>query len=200
MRERRSCIGAAAKHRPEEFRYRRLDDILHAAGTAHERRRVQIGGASGVINRAVSGTIVVTSVLVLYGGWANLKVLGAVILGPVVAMVIGQVFAASLAAYAALSRPPTTREVLRIVRCASRFLLVCLDAGRSRQHAHLASAQRASCNARKARSRHRCPGSLSETTMASEQTSGARGGRGTWHCDRPWTEPICGVRWSRASA
>jgi len=82
----------------------------------------------GVIDRAVYGTIVVTSVLVLYDGWANLKVLGAVavILGPVVAMVIGHVFAASLAAYATLSRPPTTREVLRIVRRESRFLLVCV--------------------------------------------------------------------------
>jgi hypothetical protein len=67
-------------------------------------------------------------VLVVYDGWANLKVWGAVavILGPVVAMVIGHVFAASLAAYAALNRPPTTREVLRIVRHRSRFLLVCV--------------------------------------------------------------------------
>ena len=42
----------------------------------------------GVIDRAVYGTIVVTSVLVVYDGWANLKVLGAVaiILGPIVAM------------------------------------------------------------------------------------------------------------------
>jgi hypothetical protein len=82
----------------------------------------------GVIDRAVYGTIVVTSVLVVYDGWAHLKVWGAVavILGPVVAMVIGHVFAGSLAAYAALSRPPTLREVLRIARRESRFLLVCL--------------------------------------------------------------------------
>jgi hypothetical protein len=54
----------------------------------------------GVIDRAVYGTIVLTSVLVLYDGWAHLKVWGAVavILGPVVAMVIGHVFSASLAA------------------------------------------------------------------------------------------------------
>jgi hypothetical protein len=53
----------------------------------------------GFIDRAVYGTIVVTSVLVLYDGWANVRVLGAVaiILGPVVAMVIAHTFAAALA-------------------------------------------------------------------------------------------------------
>lgn len=82
----------------------------------------------GVIDRAVYGTIVVTSVLVVYDGWANLKVLGAiaVILGPVVAMVIGHIFAASLAAYAELRRRSTNRELLRIARHESRFLLVCV--------------------------------------------------------------------------
>jgi hypothetical protein len=82
----------------------------------------------GVIDRAVYGTIVVTSVLVVYDGWAHLKVSGAVavILGPVVAMVIGHVFAASLAAYAELRRRSTQRELLRIVRYESRFLLVCV--------------------------------------------------------------------------
>jgi hypothetical protein len=82
----------------------------------------------GVIDRAVYGTIVVTSVLVVYDGWADLKVLGAiaVILGPVVAMVIGHIFAASLAAYAAHGRRSSQRELLRIVRRESRFLLVCV--------------------------------------------------------------------------
>jgi hypothetical protein len=85
-------------------------------------------GRPGAIDRAVYGTIVVTSVLVIYDGWANLRVLGAVavILGPVVAMVIGHVFAASLAAYAAHRRRATRRELLRIVRRESRFLFVCV--------------------------------------------------------------------------
>jgi hypothetical protein len=83
----------------------------------------------GVIDRAVYGPIVVTSVLVIYDGWAHLRVLGAVavILGPVVAMVIGHVFSASLAAHAALSRRPNRREVLRIARRESRFVLVCVQ-------------------------------------------------------------------------
>jgi hypothetical protein len=80
----------------------------------------------GVIDQAVYGTIAVTSVLVVYDGWAKLKVWVAVVLGPVVAMVIGHVFSSSLAAYAALKRPPTAREVLRIARRRSRFLLVCV--------------------------------------------------------------------------
>jgi hypothetical protein len=85
-------------------------------------------GRPGVIDRAVYGTIVVTSGLVIYDGWANLRVLGAVavILGPVVAMVIGHVFAASLASYAAHRRRSTNRELLAIVRRESRFLLVCV--------------------------------------------------------------------------
>jgi hypothetical protein len=85
-------------------------------------------GRRGVVDRAVYGTIVVTSTLVIYDGWANLRVLGAVavILGPVVAMVIGHVFAASLAAYDTLSRRSTKRELLRIVGHESRFLFVCV--------------------------------------------------------------------------
>jgi hypothetical protein len=82
----------------------------------------------GVIDRAVYGTIVVTSVLVVYDGWANLRLSDAVavILGPVIAMVIGHVFAASLAAYPALGRRPTGGELVRIMRRESRFLLVCM--------------------------------------------------------------------------
>jgi hypothetical protein len=49
-----------------------------------------------------------------------------VILGPVIAMVIGHVFAATLAAYPALGRRPTGGELVRIMRRESRFLLVCV--------------------------------------------------------------------------
>jgi hypothetical protein len=89
---------------------------------------VKSAGRPGVIDRAVYGTIIITSTLVIYDGWANLRVLGAVavILGPVVAMVIAHTFAASLAAYAELRRRSTKRELLRIVRHESRFLLVCV--------------------------------------------------------------------------
>ena len=81
-----------------------------------------------VIDRAVYGTIVVTSVLVVYDGWSNLRLADAVavILGPVVAMVIGHVFAASVAAFPELGRRPRRDELLGIVRHESWFLLVCV--------------------------------------------------------------------------
>lgn len=80
------------------------------------------------IDRAVYGTIVVTSVLVVYDGWPDLKLGDAivVILGPMVAIVIGHVFAASVAAYPELGRRPRRSELLHIVRRESRFLLVCV--------------------------------------------------------------------------
>jgi hypothetical protein len=85
-------------------------------------------GRPGVIGRFVYGAIVVTSVLVVYDGWANLKRLDAVviILGPVIAMVIGHTFAASLSDRAALGRRPTRRELAKTVRRESQFLLVAV--------------------------------------------------------------------------
>ncbi len=89
---------------------------------------LRTAGRPGVIDRAAYGTIVATSVLAIDDGWANLRVLGAiaVILGPVVAMVIGHIFGASLAAYAAHRRRSTKGELLKIVRRESPFLLVCV--------------------------------------------------------------------------
>ena len=81
-----------------------------------------------VIDPAVYGTIVITSTLVLYDGWANLRALGAVavILGPLVAMVVGHTFASSLAAYAEQRHRSTRRELVRILVRESRFLFVCV--------------------------------------------------------------------------
>ncbi|MGZ6576020.1 MAG: hypothetical protein ACXVH3_34805 [Solirubrobacteraceae bacterium] len=72
------------------------------------------------------GTIVVTSVLVVYDGWSNLKFTDtvAIMLGPVIAMVIGHVFATSLSSQAKLGRRPTRGELLRTVGRESWFLLV----------------------------------------------------------------------------
>jgi hypothetical protein len=69
----------------------------------------------------------VTSVLAVYDGWADLRLLdaAAIILGPVVAMVIGHIFAATLAAYPAVGRRPMGSELLTIMRHESHFLLVC---------------------------------------------------------------------------
>jgi hypothetical protein len=100
---------------------------VSAAIVAMSAASSRLWGHTRVFDRAVYGTIVVTSVLVVYDGWANLRLLKAVaiILGPVVAMVIGHVFAATLAAYPTLGRRPTRSELLTIVRHESHFLLVC---------------------------------------------------------------------------
>ena len=83
-------------------------------------------GRPDVISRAVYGTIVVTSVLVVYDGWTSLRLVDAmvIILGPVIAMVIGHIFAASLSAQASLSRRPTWGELLTTTGNESWFLLV----------------------------------------------------------------------------
>jgi hypothetical protein len=81
-----------------------------------------------VVDRVVTTTIMLMSVLVLYDGWGNLKLIGvvAVIVGPVLAMVLAHVFAASIARQVELKRTPTGRERTRIVRDESRFLLVAV--------------------------------------------------------------------------
>jgi hypothetical protein len=104
-----------------------ISTSFSAAIAAMSTAASRLWGHTRVIDRAVYGTIVVTSVLVVYDGWANVRLLDAItiILGPVVAMVIGHVFATALAAYPTLGRRPTGRELLRIVRHESHFLLVC---------------------------------------------------------------------------
>jgi hypothetical protein len=83
-------------------------------------------GRPGVIGRFVSGTIVVTSVLVVYDGSANLRVLDvvAIVLGLPIAIVIGHILAWSLSDEADLGRRPTNGELLSTVRRESRLLLV----------------------------------------------------------------------------
>jgi hypothetical protein len=69
------------------------------------------------INRAVVGTITVTSVLIVYDGWAGRKLLDvvAIIVGPVLAMFIAHVFAGALAAYAARGRHFSKSELPKVV-------------------------------------------------------------------------------------
>jgi hypothetical protein len=78
-----------------------------------------------VIDRAVYVTITLTSVLIVYDGWAKLEFLDVLvtIVGPVLAMSIGHAFAGSLAQQAELGRPLTRAERVRAVRLASWFML-----------------------------------------------------------------------------
>jgi hypothetical protein len=81
-----------------------------------------------VLNRVVYATITVTSVLIVYDGWSNLKIVEVigVIVGPILAMFIAHVFAANLSEEAALGRPLGREEWIAIVRAESRFLLLAV--------------------------------------------------------------------------
>lgn len=76
------------------------------------------------INRAVVGTITVTSVLIVYDGWASRKLLDvvAIIVGPVLAMFIAHVFAGVLAAYVARGRHFSKSGVPNAVRAELGWL------------------------------------------------------------------------------
>ena len=82
------------------------------------------------LDRAIYTTITVMSVLILYDGWQALKLAAAVgvILGPVLAIFVSHVFAASLARQAELHRRPGRNEAMKIIRTESRFLLLAVPA------------------------------------------------------------------------
>jgi hypothetical protein len=80
------------------------------------------------VGRIIYGTITLASVLVVYDGWHHLRsieVIG-VIVGPVLAMFLSHVFAASLAEQVALGRPVTGAERRKIIGEESRFLLLAV--------------------------------------------------------------------------
>ncbi len=61
----------------------------------------------GIVGRIVTATITLTCVLIVYDGWANLRPRDAVwiIVGPVFAIFLSHVFAASLVRHIELGRP-----------------------------------------------------------------------------------------------
>jgi hypothetical protein len=81
-----------------------------------------------VVGRVVYGTITLMSVLIVYGGWQQLRfrdVVG-VIVGPVLAMFLSHLFAATLARQVELGRAVTGTERARIARSESPFLLLAV--------------------------------------------------------------------------
>jgi hypothetical protein len=81
-----------------------------------------------LVDRAVYATITIVCVLIIYDGWATLKVVDAVaiIVGPILVMFISHVFAASVAQHLALGRNRTRQEWLTTVRFGPRFLLLAV--------------------------------------------------------------------------
>jgi len=81
-----------------------------------------------VIDRVVYGTITLMSMLIIYDGWQDLRLIEVigVIVGPVVAMFLAHVFSASLAGQVELGRTLSGRERIGVVRKEARFLLLCV--------------------------------------------------------------------------
>ncbi len=81
-----------------------------------------------LVDRVVYGTIALTTILIIYDGWPSLRFVDVVvvIVGPVLAMFLSHVFAATLARQVAVGRGLTNGERLTIVRSESRFLLLAV--------------------------------------------------------------------------
>jgi hypothetical protein len=81
-----------------------------------------------LVDRIVYATITIMSVLIIYDGWLDLRLIDVigVIVGPVVAMFLAHVFSASLAKQVDIGRPLNWRDRSSIVRSESRFLLLCV--------------------------------------------------------------------------
>ena len=91
-------------------------------------RVFRIPGESHVIDRLVYATITIMSVLIIYDGWDELRVLDVVgiIFGPILAMFIAHVFSANLARQVTEGRRLRWPERLTIIRAESRFLLLAV--------------------------------------------------------------------------
>jgi hypothetical protein len=81
-----------------------------------------------VVGRVVYGTITLMSVLVVYDGWQQLRFRDVVIVivGPVLALFLSQLFAATLARQVELGRVVAGTERAKIARSESPFLLLAV--------------------------------------------------------------------------
>jgi hypothetical protein len=80
------------------------------------------------VDRVVYATITLMSVLIIYDGWQDLKLLeiAGVIVGPVLAMFLGHVFSAAIARQVELGRVLNNPERIALLRSEAPFLLLCV--------------------------------------------------------------------------
>ena len=80
------------------------------------------------VDRIVYATLTLMSVLVIYDGWADLKLLEilGVIVGPVFAMFLGHSFSAAMSRQVKYGRNLSNPERISIVRTEAPFLLLCV--------------------------------------------------------------------------
>jgi hypothetical protein len=81
-----------------------------------------------VVGRIVTATVALVCLLIVYDGWAALKLFDVVlvIVGPVVAICTTHIFSGSLVQLVELGRPPTTQEWVVTARFELRFLLLAV--------------------------------------------------------------------------
>ena len=81
-----------------------------------------------LVDRIVYATITLMSVLIIYDGWQQLKLIEVVgvIVGPVVAMFLAHVFSAAMAKHVEAGRVLTGSEWRGIVHTQAPFLFLCL--------------------------------------------------------------------------
>jgi hypothetical protein len=79
-------------------------------------------------DRIVYATITIMSVLIIYDGWQQLRLIDVVgvIVGPVLAMFLAHVFSAATAQHVEAGRILTRKEWGGIVRIQAPFLLLCV--------------------------------------------------------------------------
>jgi hypothetical protein len=88
----------------------------------------QVAERPAAIGRVVTATITLVCVLVVYDGWANLRVLDVVliIIGPIIAIFTSHVFSTTLVLQVKLGRRPSQSEWFANARSESRFLLLAV--------------------------------------------------------------------------
>jgi len=81
-----------------------------------------------VVGRVVTATITLVCVLIVYDGWASLKLpeVALIVVGPIVAVFTSHVFSSNLVQQVELGRRPTAREWFATVMFESRFLLLAV--------------------------------------------------------------------------
>jgi hypothetical protein len=81
-----------------------------------------------LVDRIVYATITLMSVLIIYDGWQELRLINVVgvIVGPVLAMFLAHVFSSAMAKHVEVGRMLTRSEWRGIVRTQAPFLLLCV--------------------------------------------------------------------------
>lgn len=97
-------------------------------GSPAPHRRPHQSERPAALGRVVTATITLVCVLIVYDGWAKLRVVDVVpiILGPIIAIFTSHVFSTTLVLQVKLSRRPTRSEWLANARLESRFFLLAV--------------------------------------------------------------------------